>query len=463
MWNQHINATSLGKVIDLLDHYQSSARVIAGGTDLILEIERGIRKDIGTLIDISRVTGLNDIRLDEDGCLHLGPMVTHNQMVTNPLARQYAYPLVEACWRVGSPQIRNRATIAGNLITGSPANDTITPLMALNASVSLLSDAGTRTLKLSEFYSGVRKTQLKPNELLVDISFKGMRSDQAGAFYKYGLRNAQAISVVNACVILSMSESRIQSAKVTLGSVAPVIIHSGQAEKYLTGRRLSEKSIKEAGKLAAKDAKPIDDLRASAVFRKYLVSVCVTKALRTINLHKEIKTVPGDPVLLATQIQTTVFSNNDKGQIQTTINGKKYSFNDCGNKTLLRLIREDAGLTGTKEGCAEGECGACTVFLDGQAVMSCLVPAGRAHGAEIITIEGLARDGKLNPVQQGFVDKGAVQCGYCTPGMIMSATKLLEEKTAPDGEQIVQALAGNLCRCTGYYQILEAVETAIKR
>ncbi len=150
--------------------------------------------------------------------------------------------------------------------------------------------------------------------------------------------------------------------------------------------------------------------------------------------------------------------------LHITVNGKPVVRVVSGSTTLLDLLRDGLGLTGTKNGCAEGDCGACTVILNGQAVKSCLVLAVQADGASIETVEGLSGpDGRLHPLQEAFVEAGAVQCGYCTPGMLMAAKALLEVNPAPTDTDIRMALAGNLCRCTGYSKIVAAVHLAAAR
>jgi carbon-monoxide dehydrogenase small subunit len=152
-----------------------------------------------------------------------------------------------------------------------------------------------------------------------------------------------------------------------------------------------------------------------------------------------------------------------KSRVALSVNGEPAEVSFAPYKTLLEVLREDLGLTGTKHGCELGECGACTVLLDGEAVLSCLVLGVECGGRSVQTIEGLARGPELHPLQAAFTDFGGSQCGYCTPGVIMAAKALLERNPNPTRQEIKEATAGNLCRCTGYNQIVEAVEDAAAR
>ncbi len=474
MWHNFYTVTSVEEALRLLAEHGERARLIAGGTDLVLEMERRQRPGVETLVDISRVAGLDRIRLDDEGWIRLGPLVTHNQVIASALCVERAFPLAAACWAVGAPQIRNTGTVAGNLITASPANDTIPPLWAMDARLTLRSLRGERTIPLADFYRGVRQVDLAPDEMLVEIAFPALRENQRGTFLKLGLRRAQAIAVVNVAVLLTFDggpDGMVTDARITLGSVAPTIVRAEEAEALLVGHPLDEERIAQAARLAAQASRPIDDVRGSAAYRRRMVEVFTRRALRQVWRGEERAGWPQDPPLLWGKTnghfpplagRTIVHREGGPEPIQTVVNGRAVTVHGANDKTLLRMLREDVGLTGTKEGCAEGECGACTVLLDGIAVMSCLVPAPRAHGASIVTVEGLREDGRLHPLQEAFIKTGAVQCGYCTPGFLMAGAALLAEKPHPAPEQVRQSITGNLCRCTGYYKILRAFEEATR-
>ncbi len=149
--------------------------------------------------------------------------------------------------------------------------------------------------------------------------------------------------------------------------------------------------------------------------------------------------------------------------LEFILNDQPVSVECSGSETLLSVLREHFGLLGVKEGCGVGECGACTVLLDERAINACLMAVGKVRGRRVLTIEGLAKEGKLHPIQEAFVDLAAIQCGFCTPGMVMAAYALLKENPAPTRQEVIEGLAGNLCRCTGYHDIIRAVQKAAKQ
>ncbi len=454
---------SLAEALDLLAPdpagLRGPARVVAGGTDLMIELDHQVGGDVGVLVDITRIPGLDRIER-RDGRVVLGPLVTHNQCATSDVVVEHGLPLAQASLEVGSPALRNRATVVGNLVTASPANDTISALRALDADLTLTSTRGSRMVSLAEFHTGLRATVLAPDELVTEVSFPEARPGERAVFVKLGLRRAQAISVVHLAVWCALGPGgEVGGARLALGSVAPTIVRASVAEAALVGRPLTPEAIDEAAELAAASVEPIDDIRGPASYRTDMVTVMVRRALRAIAAGEHGATHPaapptlGGPVIAADGV-TTGASAGDT--IRATVNGTVVEA-PWTPSSLLDWLRDQAGLTGTKEGCAEGECGSCTIHLDGAAALSCLVPAGRAHEATITTIEGLRGEHPLHPLQQSFIDTAAVQCGYCIPGFLMAGAALQAERPSPGAADVDLALSGNLCRCTGYYSIAAAL------
>ncbi|HET9221117.1 MAG TPA: xanthine dehydrogenase family protein subunit M, partial [Roseiflexaceae bacterium] len=321
MWEHYFQPTTLGEALALLAEYAGRARIVAGGTDVLVELQRGV-KPTDTLIDITALSELKYVRLDGNS-LNIGGLATHNDVIASEACVRHALPLAQACWEVGAPQIRTRATIAGNLITASPANDTITPLMALDAEVVLLSTAGERVVPLSDFYPGFRQTAIRADELLREIRVRALSDSQRGLFIKLGLRRAQAISVIDIAIVLtfakeprtknqepfndsSVLDSRfsvfpITEARITLGCLAPTIVRAPNAEAYLHGKRLDRNVCAEAGRLACGDVSPIDDVRGSAAYRLATLANLVEAGLRRIAEGREREGWPAQPVLLETK------------------------------------------------------------------------------------------------------------------------------------------------------------------
>jgi len=461
------------QAVRLLDG-RPDLRIVAGGTDLVVELsrERGAPVE---LLDVSGIEGFRSIELDGSvapaGEFRLGGGVTHNDVLRDDRVRERALPLAQACLEIGSPQLRNRATIAGNVITASPANDSISALIALDAAVELSrwdADSGsitTRRVPVRDLFPGFRRTELGADELLTATIVPALGPSAHGMWVKLGLRKAQAISVVHAGLWVEFQGAEtgapVTDARIALGSVAPTVVLSERAREALVGRPLDSAVIDAAAAAAAADVYPIDDGRATADYRNAGVVTVVRRALHAIRVGEAASRWPTRVPTLGTHptVEPSRDLVDDATEISVRINGTSLAGAGAASTTLLDWLREHAG-TGTKEGCAEGECGACSVIVDGSVVMSCLMPAAQADGSVVTTIEGLADGETLSAMQRSFVDEFAVQCGYCIPGFVVAATALRADIEDPTRDETEFGLAGNLCRCTGYYSILEAVRNA---
>ncbi len=267
------------QALALLKKHSPNAKPLAGGTDLLVEMKHDAPVP-AIVIDISQIEELRNIELTDDG-LRIGSSVTHSEIMASPLVKEHAPVLIAAAHSIGAVQTRNLGTLGGNLVTCVPSMDSGPALLALEAEVTVAGPDGARQMPLDAFFVAPRKTVLKRDELLIDILIPSKSLGKPAEFVKFGLRKGQALALVNvaACTWTDEKKGTFREPRIALGAVAPVVLRAKEAEKFLEGRKITEEAMAEAGKIAVKEAKPIDDFRASAQYRRELIAVLTKRAL----------------------------------------------------------------------------------------------------------------------------------------------------------------------------------------
>lgn len=270
---------TLDEAVALLGRYDGKASVLAGGTDLLVEIKEQLRRP-DQIIDIKKIPAMAQLAYHPDHGLKIGALVTTRQIETSPIVLEKYPGLAQAVRELGSIQIRNRATLAGNICRASPSADTLPPLMADRARVTLYGPRGSRTLALEAFFTGPGKTVMQPDELMTEIALPPPPPHTGKAYIKHGRRKAMELATVGVAVSVTLQENRCKEVDIVLGAVAPTPIRAVAAEALLRGHARDEKTIEQAAKIAMGEAKPISNVRASADYRREMVAVLTRRALR---------------------------------------------------------------------------------------------------------------------------------------------------------------------------------------
>jgi xanthine dehydrogenase iron-sulfur cluster and FAD-binding subunit A len=466
----YVPVATIADACSILAEHNVDASILAGGTDLLIEFRRPAAKWPKLIVDISRVAELGGI-VERDGHLVIRPLATHAQVQRSDLLRRFAPLLASAAAAIGAPQIRNRGTIGGNIMNAAACADTVPPLIALGATITLQSSAGSREMSLGELFLQPYQTKANPDELLTAIRFPTLPATARSAFFKLGRRNALSIARLSVAAILEIGDDgRIAGARIVPGAAFPTWRRVTAAEQMLVGEKPAAGLFAAAGRKVSEEMIQETGRRWSTEYKEPVLAVLVRRALEQC-AFAPVSPAAASPSSGTTEDRKSVPPMGRKRKaraarectVTVTINGRAHTLTIPAHRTLLEVLRDDLGLMGTKCGCEIGECGACTVLLDGQPVNSCLVPAPQIAGRAVTTVEGLMSDGRLHPLQESFLDHDAVHCGFCTPGMLLSAKALLDRNPHPTETEIRTAISGNLCRCTGYQQIVDAIRQAAPR
>ena len=480
---------TLEEALALLREHGAEAKVLAGGQSLVPLLNYRLSRP-RLVVDVNGLP-LAGIRVENES-LRLGALTRHHVLEESAEIARVCSVLPEVARLIGNVRVRSLGTVGGSLAHADPAAELPMAMVVLDARLTLASAAGRRTVAAREFFTGYLSTALGADELLTQIEVP-VTEGMGWAVEEFARRAGDFAVVAVAAGVSLDRRGRVDDARVALAGVADRPLRATAAEDALRDQEPSADRLARAAEVVRERLDPPSDAFVSGAYRRHLAGVLTRRALaRALSaaggsaplptplpgrapahsgsprasdaLRLRTAMIPGSPRASdALRLRTPTPALEARSSQGTSgrgfvINGRARDVDVRPGQTLLEVLRDTLGIFDAKEGCGEGVCGACTVLLDTRPVSSCLVLAAAARGRAILTVGGLEREGGLHPLQEAFIRHGAVQCGFCTPGMLLTTLAFLDRHPRASREAIRAALEGNLCRCTGYTKILDAVE-----
>lgn len=492
----YIRPASVADAVAALARAGEEGKVLAGGQSLAPVLAMRLGRP-AVLVDINAVTGLGELVVAED-TLYVGATVRQRQAEQHQASAAVPLLAMALPW-IGHREVRGRGTVCGSLAHADPAAELPAVAVCLNATLDVAGPRGRRTVTAREFFTGPMSTVLAPDELLLSARFPVAGPGEGFGFAEVGRRHGDfALTGVAVRVRLSQSGEVRDATLAAFGvsgrpvvrDVTPVLtsLTSSADSPAVAPADLVRALTPAMSALAGELVDTAGDMHASNAYRRRLFTVLAAREVaaayaraagqdpagattgarpssgiaptRPGPVPPPAPAAPPSPPAAAPP-PATLTSADGRATTHLTVNGTPVTLSLPPRVTLADALRDHLGLTGTHLGCEHGICGMCTVLVDGHAARSCLLFACQLEGAEVLTIEGLGRPGELHPLQQAFGRHHALQCGFCTPGFLLSAYDLVTHKPRVTREELAAELSGVLCRCTGYRNILSAVADII--
>ncbi len=442
---EYERATSVEHAISLLGRLGSEARLIAGGHSLIPMMKLRLA-NLEYVIDINDLHDeLGYVRVGTDE-VRIGAMTRHRELLESPELAALFPIFADAERVIADPIVRNRGTIGGSLCQADPSEDLTAVCTTLDASCVIRNAEGERVVSMEDFHRGPYETAVEQSEMLTEIRIP-VRANGSSAYTKVE-RRAGDWAVTSAGAAVWMDGDLIADARVGLAAVGPNTAGIPAISEAMRGQAPSEELYTRAAEIASESCSPTTDNRGTA-----RVQAPSGRRAHAAFAAARRRTHPGRRRRRPAEEGLTM-------QVTMSVNGESVTRDIEGRLLLVHFLRDTLGLTGTHWGCDTSNCGTCVAWLDGEPVKTCTVLAAMADGHEVRTVEGLEQDGVLDPVQEGFMRCHGLQCGFCTPGMLMTARALLDRDPDPDEQTIREAISGQICRCTGYTTIVRSVQWA---